>query len=99
AATSVVKGFNLMGVRYRSEVCIHWIENEALIEEVLQNLGAANFDPEFFATYEQELVNLYNEQHGANLRLKRRKGLRGVFSLLRGKKRTPSVREEAGVPA
>ncbi|MEO0585847.1 MAG: FAD-dependent oxidoreductase [Bacteroidota bacterium] len=98
-ASGAVIGFNLMGIRYRSDVCIHWIENETLIEDVLQNLGAANFDPEFFAAYEQELVRIYNEQNGAQLKLKRRKGLRSVLAVFKGKKRAPSVREEAGVTA
>ncbi|MEO0895175.1 MAG: FAD-dependent oxidoreductase [Bacteroidota bacterium] len=82
AATGIVQGFNLMGIRYRSDVCLHWIENQTLVEEVLQNLGPANFDPEFFKTYEHELVRLYNEQNGANLKLKRRKSLRNVFAIL-----------------
>ncbi|MCI4670938.1 MAG: FAD-dependent oxidoreductase [Bacteroidia bacterium] len=83
AATGIVTGFNLMGIRYRSDVCIKWIESQASIEEVLQNLGAANFDPEFFRSYERELVRLYNEQNNTDLKLKRKKGLRNAFAVLK----------------
>jgi len=46
--TGVIRGFNLFGVRYRHEVCEKWILGKSHIEEVLQNLGMANFDPEFY---------------------------------------------------
>ena len=42
-----VKGFNLMGLRFRHEVCEKWIHAETTIQEVIQNLSLANFDPEF----------------------------------------------------
>ena len=77
-----ILGFNLMGVRYRQEVCQAWIRNETHIEEVLQNLGAANFDPEFFAQYEAEVVRQYNDQTGRKLELKQKKGLKSAFAVL-----------------
>lgn len=77
-----VVGFNLMGVRYRQNICDRWIKEQTNIETVLQNLGAANFDPEFFRQYEQELVNLYNQQTGSKLILKRKRGLKNVLELL-----------------
>lgn len=58
-----VIGFNLMGIRYRHDVCKKWIESKKSIEFVLQNLGAANFDPEFFKHFENEIVDLYNKQN------------------------------------
>ena len=75
-ASGKILGFNLMGIRYRQEVCQAWIRSETHIEEVLQNLGAANFDPEFFQQYEEEVVNQYNKQTGKNLSLKRKKGFK-----------------------
>lgn len=77
-----ILGFNLMGVRYRQELCQAWIRKETPIEEVLQNLGAANFDPEFFAQYEEEVVRQYNSQTGNQLDLKRKKGLKNAFAVL-----------------
>ncbi|MDQ3020651.1 MAG: NAD(P)/FAD-dependent oxidoreductase [Bacteroidota bacterium] len=55
-----VIGFNLMGVRYRQEVCVKWIEEKKSIEYVLENLAEANFDPEFFDEYEKDIIGIYN---------------------------------------
>jgi NAD(P)H-nitrite reductase large subunit len=77
-----VIGFNLMNIRYRQNVCTHWLETGAHIEEVLQNLGAANFDPEFFKQYEQAVVDLYNAQTGKQLSLKRKRGWAQVKAVL-----------------
>jgi NAD(P)H-nitrite reductase large subunit len=75
-ADGTVTGFNLMGIRYRHDVCARWITERRTIREVLENLGAANFDPEFFETFEAELVSAYNQQQPGNpVRLRRRRGL------------------------
>lgn len=78
-----VVGFNLMGVRYRQEVCEKWIRDQTNIEAVLQQLGLANFDPEFCPEHEAELVQLYNQKTGKNLALKQRRGLDAVLKFLR----------------
>lgn len=78
-----VLGFNLMGVRYRHEVCEKWILAKTPVETVLQNLGLANFDPEFYKEYEGEVVRIYNEQTGKNLKLKQKRGLNAVLNFLR----------------
>jgi NADPH-dependent 2,4-dienoyl-CoA reductase/sulfur reductase-like enzyme len=76
-------GFNLMGVRYRHEMCEKWIKEKAPLKEVLQNLGAANFDPEFFKQYEQQVINIYNKQNPENpISLKRKRGLKGFLELM-----------------
>jgi len=81
-ATKRVKGFNLFGVRYRHEVCEKWIKEETHIEEVLQNLGLANFDPEFYKQYERDIVDMYNKTTGSALQLKSKRGLAKVLSFL-----------------
>ena len=43
----VVKGFNLMGVRFRHPVCERWIREERPLAYVLEHLHEAAFDPEF----------------------------------------------------
>ena len=78
-----ILGFNLMGIRYRQDVCHKWIAGKAHIEEVLEHLGAANFDPEFFAQYENELVELYNQQTRKSLRLTMKRGLKNAQKVLR----------------
>ena len=78
-----VLGFNLMGIRYRHEVCEKWILEGATIEEVLQNLSLANFDPEFFDEYESELVGMYNQLTNSDLKLKSKRNLNLVTRFLR----------------
>jgi NADPH-dependent 2,4-dienoyl-CoA reductase/sulfur reductase-like enzyme len=78
----VVLGFNLMGIRYRQEVCERWINQKASLETVLQNLGLANFDPEFSKQYEQALLNQYVQQTGKTLVLRQKRGLSGVLQFL-----------------
>ncbi|MFN0175757.1 MAG: NAD(P)/FAD-dependent oxidoreductase [Saprospiraceae bacterium] len=77
-----VIGFNLMGVRYRHEVCEKWIQEGAHIETVLQQLGLANFDPEFSKQYESDLLEIYNRQSGKKLSLKQKRGLSAVLEFL-----------------
>ncbi len=80
--TKAVLGFNLLGVRYRHEVCEKWILDKVHIETVLQHLGLANFDPEFYKEYETELITLYNSQTGSNLTLNTKRGLSKVLAFL-----------------
>ncbi len=77
-----VIGFNLMGVRYRHEVCEKWIKEQISLEEVLQNLSLANFDPEFFEEYERELLNIYQQQTGKSLKLKQKRSASAVLQFL-----------------
>jgi hypothetical protein len=79
---NAVLGFNLMGIRYRQEVCERWINQKTPLETVLQNLGLANFDPEFFDQYEQALLNQYVQQTGKPLVLRQKRGLSGVLQFL-----------------
>ncbi len=82
-ATSEVVGFNLMGIRYRHEICEKWLSEKTSVEKVLQNLGLANFDPEFYKEYEAEVVKIYNRQTGRNLQLKQRRNLTAALQFLR----------------
>ena len=68
-ATNKILGFNLMGIRYRHEVCEKWLKAQTSVDEVLRNLSLANFDPEFYETYEKALIQQYNRQTKSNLRL------------------------------
>lgn len=79
-----ILGFNLMGVRYRHETCHQWIEEGRDLPYVLENLGAANFDPEFYQQHEGELVRLFNGRHPDRaVQLKRKRGLGGWWKLRR----------------
>ena len=81
--TDEILGFNLMGVRYRHEVCEKWLKEKTPVEEVLQNLGIANFDPEFYKQYEEEVIKIYNQQTGKNLQLRQKRSLKGALQFLK----------------
>jgi len=75
-ADGAVVGFNVMGIRYRHEVCDDWLRRETPLREVLPELGRANFDPELFEQYEAAIVDIYNRRHpDSPLRLRRKRGL------------------------
>ena len=67
-ADGTVVGFNVMGIRYRQEVCEKWIAQRAPIEHVLSELELANFDGEFSTTYEEQVRNVYARQYGTAIR-------------------------------
>jgi len=72
----IVIGFNLMGIRYRQNVCQRWIKESRTIDYVLQNLGEANCDPEFFMQYEPHIIAEYNRKYPEqNLLLQVQRGL------------------------
>ena len=76
-------GFNLMGIRFRHEVCEKWLAQKTPVEEVLVNLSLANFDPEFYQQYEQEVLNVYNKKFSKSIKPVGKRLLSNVFSFLR----------------
>ncbi|MEL6390218.1 MAG: FAD-dependent oxidoreductase [Bacteroidota bacterium] len=78
-----IAGFNLMGVRFRHEVCEKWIAAQTPLEEVVKHLELAHFDPEFYHRHERDFVTSYNQQTGKQIELKSSRGLDKVFAFLR----------------
>jgi NAD(P)H-nitrite reductase large subunit len=83
-ASGAVTGFNLMGIRYRHDVCEKWIADKTKIETVIENLSLANFDPEFFEEYESAFMDTYNQKSGKALKLKSKRKLSMVEQFLFG---------------
>jgi NAD(P)H-nitrite reductase large subunit len=81
--TKALVGVNLMGVRYRHEVCEKWIQNKTSVEDVLQDLSLANFDPEFFEEYEDDIIALYNRKYNAVVKRKSARKLSLVSKFLK----------------
>jgi NAD(P)H-nitrite reductase large subunit len=81
-STKVI-GFNLMGIRYRQEVCEKFIKDGFTIEEVLKQLALANFDPEFYNSYEQNLIDKYNIANNSTINLASKKKLSLVQNFLK----------------
>jgi NADPH-dependent 2,4-dienoyl-CoA reductase/sulfur reductase-like enzyme len=82
AATRAVTGFNLLGVRYRHEVCEKWISTATDVEEVLSNLSLANFDSEFGSRYEHEVIKMYNRHFGKSVKLQNDYQMNSVIQYL-----------------
>ena len=71
-----VTGMNVFGIRHRHDVWESWLLAGKTIEYVLEHLGAANFDPEFYTELEANIVREYNNQNpGKSLQLKRKRGV------------------------
>lgn len=79
ADNGAVLGVNVLGIRHRHEVWESWIANNVHIEEVLQNLSIANFDPEFFKQHENDVLKVYNDQEGKSIQPKRKKGIKTMI--------------------
>ncbi|MBK9248061.1 MAG: FAD-dependent oxidoreductase [Ignavibacteria bacterium] len=77
-----VIGFNLLGIRYRHEICKQWIAEHRSIEYVLEHLDQANFDPEFFERFEQEMIVLFEKQTGKKIHLRKQRSFFGFKKFL-----------------
>lgn len=73
-------GVNNFGVRLRHLVFNEWLTQQATIEEVLGDLKTANFDPEFYATYESDVVAQFNSQYRTNVTSAKRKWWQNILS-------------------
>ncbi|RYU78239.1 NAD(P)/FAD-dependent oxidoreductase [Hymenobacter persicinus] len=81
AGGHAVLGFNALGLRLRHEVCAGWIGTRTPVHAVLEQLGAANFDPEFFRQHEPAIVAAFAAAYPQQpVGLRRRKGLWGRLS-------------------
>ena len=52
-------GINTFGIRMRHEVFDRWLSEKRDIDFIIDNLGRANFDPEFYSSYEKEIQNSF----------------------------------------
>lgn len=74
--SGTVRGFNLMGIRYRHVVCDRWIKEQAHIRHVMAHLHEANFDPEFHKKHEEAIVATFNQAYpGQQVKPGKKKGL------------------------
>ena len=57
-----VRGINVMGLRYSHRVCESWVAERRSLDYVLDHLGEANFDPEFYEKCETEMIKEIRKQ-------------------------------------
>ncbi len=75
-------GFNLMGIRFRHEVCEKWIADQLPIEEVMSNLALAHFDPEFYDAHYRDIVKSFESQSNMSIEFNGRVNLNRVLQFL-----------------
>ncbi|NHF60691.1 NAD(P)/FAD-dependent oxidoreductase [Flavobacteriaceae bacterium TP-CH-4] len=71
-------GINTFGIRMRHEIFDRWLTEERDIHYVMEHLKDANFDPEFYAQYEEEIVASYNSELGTSI-LPKKKSWKRIF--------------------
>lgn len=57
--TKAFLGVNTFGIRMKHEVFDKWLSEKRSVDFVVENLKEANFDPEFFRRYEEEVRKEY----------------------------------------
>ena len=60
--TRMFIGINTFGIRMRHEFFNKVLSEKRSVDFVIENLEAANFDPEFFKKHETEILNSFNNQ-------------------------------------
>lgn len=65
-------GVNTFGIRLRHHVFDGWLNESASIEHVMEHLKDANFDPEFYSQYENDIVNQFNQENGTSIQPKKK---------------------------
>lgn len=78
-----VIGFNLMGIRFRHEVCEKWIARKTRLEEVIRQLPLACFDPEFYNAYFSAIGKAYESLTGRQITMMKDGGYNKVFKFLK----------------
>ncbi len=66
--SGALKGINTYGMRLRHGVMENWLLTKKDIDHVLTHFADANFDPEFFRTYENETIAKFNADNGKRLK-------------------------------
>lgn len=70
-----VTGVNVFGIRHRHQVWEQWLQEKTPITLVLSELAAANFDPEFFIQYEDQIIEHWNKHNEPQITKTLDKGL------------------------
>ena len=72
AASRKFKGINSFGIRLRHHAFDAWLTEERSVEFVLEHLKDANFDPEFYAQYEEEIIAQFNTEQNTGIQIKKK---------------------------
>ena len=73
-------GINTFGLRLRHEIFDRWLTEERTVDYVMEYLKDANFDPEFYAEYENDIISRYNSTFETNIK-PRKKSWKRILNL------------------
>ena len=76
--SSLFLGINTFGIRMRHEIFDRWLTEGRHVDYIMEHLADANFDPEFYKLYEQDIVYKYNVDFGKSIKTKK-KSLKRIF--------------------
>jgi NAD(P)H-nitrite reductase large subunit len=65
-------GVNSFGIRLRHHVFDGWLSESKSIENVLEYLKDANFDPEFYEQFEDEILDQFNKENNSKISAKKK---------------------------
>lgn len=78
--TNKFLGINTFGIRMRHEIFDRWLTEERNVEYVMEYLKDANFDPEFYAHYEENIIQKFNTEMGTSITPKK-KSWKRIFKI------------------
>lgn len=78
--TSEFIGINTFGIRMRHDLFDQWLRSKETIDTVMSELRSANFDPEFFHSFEKQIIDQFNEKTGRNISLKSKQWWRNLLN-------------------
>ena len=73
-------GLNTFGIRMRHEIFDRWLNEERDVMHVIKYLKDANFDPEFYAVYENEIAAKFNSEFGTDIKPEK-KNWKRIFAI------------------
>jgi NAD(P)H-nitrite reductase large subunit len=65
-------GINTFGIRMRHDIFDRWLTEKREVNYIMEHLKDANFDPEFYKTYESEILSAFNLEMGTSLQPKKK---------------------------
>ncbi|MGB3607242.1 MAG: FAD/NAD(P)-binding oxidoreductase [Psychroserpens sp.] len=77
--TKLFLGINTFGIRMRHEIFDQWLTEKRNVDHVISYLKDANFDPEFYKTYENDILSEFNSQFNTNFKA-HKKSWKRIFS-------------------
>ncbi|MRX62741.1 NAD(P)/FAD-dependent oxidoreductase [Maribacter luteus] len=78
--TNKFLGINTFGIRMRHEIFDRWLTEERNVEYVMEYLKDANFDPEFYTHYEENIIQKFNTEMGTSITPKK-KSWKRIFKI------------------